>query len=407
MLKESIVLITTGQPSLNPRLVKEADALTAAGYRVTVLYARWNDWGSVFDKTLLAGREWKAVIVGGSTENRRLTYLVSRVIYKVARWANRLSDGIYFSEYAVARSAYFLTREAARQTADIYIAHNLGALPAAVKAAKKYGKYCGFDAEDLHRYEMSDDPESADVRMRIRIENKYIPCVDYLTASSPEIAGIYHKLFPEIKPVPILNVFPKETSIAEPHLNSQGALKLFWFSQTIGTNRGLSDITGALSLPDHADFELHVLGDCTEEVKHQLMAQNSLPIYFHAPLPSTEITQFAAQFDIGLALEPGFSTNNNLALSNKIFTYLQAGLCVVASDTDAQRGFMGRYPSVGKIYPRGNLQALLSLLTYYDQHRDELLKAKRASYLTAREKLNWETEKTKFLDIVNKILSHR
>ena len=48
-----IVLISPGQPSLNPRLVKEADTLAANGYDVTVLYSYWNDWGAKFDKTLL------------------------------------------------------------------------------------------------------------------------------------------------------------------------------------------------------------------------------------------------------------------------------------------------------------------------------------------------------------------
>ena len=50
---KKIVLITTGQPSTNPRIVKEADALHAAGYDVTVLYSFFISWAFEKDKILL------------------------------------------------------------------------------------------------------------------------------------------------------------------------------------------------------------------------------------------------------------------------------------------------------------------------------------------------------------------
>ena len=36
---KTIVLVTTGQPSTKPRIVKEADALQKAGFNVNVLYS--------------------------------------------------------------------------------------------------------------------------------------------------------------------------------------------------------------------------------------------------------------------------------------------------------------------------------------------------------------------------------
>ncbi|HTD39693.1 MAG TPA: hypothetical protein VK671_03665, partial [Mucilaginibacter sp.] len=120
---------------------------------------------------------------------------------------------------------------------------------------------------------------------------------------------------------------------------------------------------------------------------------------------SDELTIFAARFDIGLALEPGFSMNNNLALSNKIFTYIQAGLALVVSDTDAQFNFLNEYPSIGKTYPKGNEQALADILLNYYQHREQLFETKKAAYAIARQKLNWETESEKFLSTVEKTLN--
>lgn len=85
-LKKNIVIITSGQPSLNPRLVKEADALAGDGYNVTVLYAYWNDWGTKHDKQLLSEKKWKAIRTGGDPEQKSLSYFISRLINKLGKY---------------------------------------------------------------------------------------------------------------------------------------------------------------------------------------------------------------------------------------------------------------------------------------------------------------------------------
>jgi hypothetical protein len=62
---KKIVLITTTQTSVNPRLVKEADAFCNAGYDVTVLYNLVADWAQVLDKNILEKAKWKYTQVGG------------------------------------------------------------------------------------------------------------------------------------------------------------------------------------------------------------------------------------------------------------------------------------------------------------------------------------------------------
>ena len=201
-----------------------------------------------------------------------------------------------------------------------------------------------------------------------------------------------------------MNVFPKEPEIRAHTLKSDGPIRLFWFSQTIGPKRGLQDVTGAFKILDSSKYELHLLGNCTEEVKAEISAQAKSKIEFYGPIAAGELASFASQFDIGLALEPGFSINNNLALSNKIFTYLQAGLCVIASDTIAQKSLIDSYPAIGKVYPRGDLKVLSDILNHYDQDRNQLLKAQQAALFVAHEALNWETEQGKFLGVIENIL---
>jgi glycosyltransferase involved in cell wall biosynthesis len=405
-VKFNIILISSGQPSLNPRLVKEADALATAGYGVTVLYTYWNEWGTRYDKQLLAEKKWIAIRIGGDPHEKPLTYFISRLIHKTSKFIlQKTSFYSWFANLAVARASYFLIKEAKKHKADLYIGHNLGALPATARTAKLHKKPYGFDAEDFHRQEITDDVNSYHFQIVKYLEDKYLPQTSYLTASSPLIAEYYASLYNREVSF-ILNVFPK-TGTA-PAIDTKNApLKLFWFSQTIGANRGLEKIIEAIALTS-ADIELHLLGKPADGYKQQLLqlaqkvGANSNQIHFHEPIRADEIFTMASQFDIGLASETGFCLNNNIALSNKIFTYIQIGLAIAVSNTPAQSEFINQYYKAGRIYNTANELSLI--LNEFNDHRELLYQAKNESYQIGQIRLNWETESRTFLEIIKKTL---
>ncbi|MES2807887.1 MAG: glycosyltransferase [Bacteroidota bacterium] len=401
-MAKKIVLVSSGQPSLNPRLVKEADALADAGYAVTVIHTYWNAWGADFDKQLLPGKKWKAICVGGDPNENKIPYFFSRLINKIATKGKRSA----WAGIAIARPAYFLIREAKKHKADLYIGHNLGALPAVVAAAETHNKPCGFDAEDFHRNETSDDANNADVMLKSHIEDKYLPRLSYFSTSSQQIAAAYKQLYPALNPVVLLNVFPSDNSVADKRV-STGPLKLLWFSQTIGANRGLQDAVEALQLLNKLNFELHILGSKlhSNAAFINYLSNSGINLKFHEPVPPQQLITFATQFDIGLALEPGFAVNNNLALSNKIFTYMQAGLAIIASDTAAQQDMLSKNPTIGYVYPKGNATALAAILSDYDNNRQQLAHNQTQALRLARDQYNWETESKKFLAVVEQTLS--
>ncbi|RZL30532.1 MAG: hypothetical protein EOO96_17950, partial [Pedobacter sp.] len=251
-----IVLITSGQPSLNPRLVKEADALGNNGYQVTVLYLYWNKWGSDLDYDLLKYKKWKFIRVGGTPKTNKLTYWCSRIIFKIFTFfAKQFTFEHQIAENAMGRCSNHLLKNAKKFNADLYIAHNLAALPVAVMAAKKNKAKCGFDAEDFHRYESSNNSCDFKVKLNTFIEDKYLKQVDYLTTASPLIAKSYQSLYPNVNPIVINNVFELKHQ-PELSLNQTERLKLFWFSQTIGKNRGLEDVIEALNIINDKRLEL-------------------------------------------------------------------------------------------------------------------------------------------------------
>lgn len=380
-------------------MVKEADALCNAGYEVKVLYSYWNAWGTEFDKQLMPTKKWKAICIGGDPKKKRLVYFISKVIYKIAKIINRKTKGKMLADIAISRSAWFLSLSAKKNKADIYIAHNIGALPAVVAAAKANNKPCCFDAEDFHRNETSNDVNNYDVILKSQVEDRYIPRLTCFTTSSPQIAAAYQNIFAGLKPVVLLNVFPKSTcTVTDPN----GPLKLFWFSQTIGSNRGLDDVVGALQLLDKSCFELHLLGDQLPSAIDFIteIIDSGITVKFHPPIHPDRIIPFANQFDIGLALENNVPYNRDICLTNKIFTYMQAGLAIIASDTTAQNDFINKNPTIGHIYPKGNTKAMVDILLRYHQYKEQLTITKSEALRLGYKQYNWEVESLKLLEIV-------
>lgn len=388
-------------------MVKEADSLGNAGFEVTVLYAYWNHWGTLHDQQLFASKKWSAIRLGGDPDQKRITWFLSRLIHKISGFIlQKTGNYKYLADLAIARSSYLLINGAKKYKADLYIAHNLGALPAAAKTAGFYKKPFSFDAEDFHRQEVNDDINSFHFKICRYLEDRYLPSANYFTASSPLIAGRYAALYKRTITT-LLNVFPKTPALLTVH-NEDKPLKLFWFSQTIGPNRGLEMIIQAMSLTKTI-FELHLLGHPPDGYQRNLIdlmqtaGIDEKNILFYEPLNAGEIFNFASQFDIGIASETGFCLNNNIALSNKIFTYIQSGLAVAASNTPAQRGLLDLYPQIGKIY--SNAAELSAILNWYHENRELLYKTKNEAFKIGQSKLNWENESQKFLNLVENVLT--
>jgi glycosyltransferase involved in cell wall biosynthesis len=60
-------------------------------------------------------------------------------------------------------------------------------------------------------------------------------------------------------------VFPKQS--IKVNIEALSPLKLFWFSQSIGFERGLEDVIEAIGLLKNQKIELHLLGSFTAALK--------------------------------------------------------------------------------------------------------------------------------------------
>lgn len=403
-----ICLISSGHLSTNPRLVKEADALSEAGYEVAVISATYLPWAIQTDLEF-AGRSWRGAPA------RAFGPLAPRPkrIWQVAmQQAARLLFSLGVQRNPVAAAALHqvatdLTAAACGIEADLYVAHYPAALPAAALAAHRHGGRYAFDAEDFHLGvfgEAASPPLEA--RLIEALESRLLQGCAYITAASPGIADAYAQTYRLPPPTVVLNVFPRANGPVAP--TPRGSVRpgpsIYWASQTIGPNRGLECAIRALGLA-RSRPHLYLRGDIGERFSATLggtAAQHGVSDRVHIlpPAPPSDMERLASQYDIGFSGEPGHTPNNRSALGNKLFSYLVAGLPIVASDVPAHQALR---PSLGpavRLFAREDPEAAAAAMDDLLASAETLAHARKAAFDLGQHRFNWDLEKHRLLDLV-------
>src|SRR5471032_1364888 len=404
-----VCIVGSGSLSSNPRLLKEADALQAAGYDVTAVACDYTDALRSADDEIAANVPWRVKRVSRPALGR----YTSKMAWQLARLLNGMNMAL---PVALATEAYggparALKRAASAVVADLYIAHYVPSLPAAAAAALRHGGMLAFDAEDFHSGEGTGGPE-ADLRMAMvrRIEGAALPSCAYVTAASPMIGRAYAEQYGIPSPSTILNVFPSSMAPSASGNPATGALRAYWFSQTIGLDRGLQSFIHAMA---HARTFVTLdirgsnrwgHGDALLALARELGIGDRIKLL---PLaPPQQMARLAADYDLGLSLETEVTESRRLCLTNKIFTYLLAGVPVLMSDTPAQCALapdLGTAAAVVSLSDPDGIAAALDRLA----STATLAAAKEMAAKLGRERYNWDREKDILLDLVAKAFARR
>jgi glycosyl transferase family 4 len=405
-----ICLIAPSHLSTNPRLVKEADALTEAGYDVAVITADFSQWGRCADAEFRE-RRWQVI---ASPCFGPLAPIRTRIPELVRRTTARFLVGKcnLYHPFLVRAACHPIAPKllswARHVRADLYIGHYTAALPAAAIAAHLHGTKYAFDAEDFHLGDSPDGPAHELERQLTRaIESRYLPGCVHVTAASPGIAEAYERVYGIKRPTVVLNVFPRARAPEEatPKGSAKPSPSVYWYSQTIGSGRGIECAIRAISrarsrphlylrgkpAPGFADRLLKLAAEV--EVSDRL---HILPL-----APPSEMERLAALYDVGLVGETGDTQNRKIALTNKLFSYLLAGVPAVMSDIPAHRAFAEQFGSAAaRVYrvddPDGLATALDALLC----DKDALATARASAFALGQTRLNWDVEKSVLLERV-------
>jgi glycosyltransferase involved in cell wall biosynthesis len=397
-----ICLITPHHISFQPRALREADALTAAGHDVRVVSRQVDSGLTGYDRQLEQTRKWRLQPVvldrnGGS--HRR--WMIEAVRAKAFQ---KLFD-VGVRNERVASRAYVRGLRAAVQVAsseesEWLIAHTHAALPIASAAAERWNAKLGFDCEDLLSELGADPPEIIEL-----IEREYLSACDYISVPSESIGERLRERYNIRPPVVLYNVFPRELAdgmLAPEDRAAVDALRLHWFGQTIGEGRGLEEAMQTMELI-RGNVELHLRGRVSEEYRTHLQSivrKSRHKVFFHPLVAHDELIKSLEQFDVGLALERPENSGYARTVTNKVFSYLLGGLAIAATDTPGQREVMENIPSAGFLYDAGNPASLADGLQRWLGDRNVLRAAQQAAWEAARERYCWDIEKQTLLKIL-------
>lgn len=403
-----VCIVTPGHLASNPRVVKEADALHQAGYDVSVVAGDLTAAVRPFDNEVMAVKPWRVRRVGRN-------WMGARVAHRAARAMVRVSQGwlpFWLARLAQSELSVGLVEAAAGIPADLYIAHYVAGLAAAAAAAQHNGGALCYDAEDFHAGEVGDDPAGTSTRATIMaIERPLLTRCVHVTAASPLIAEAYRELY-GIQAETLLNVFPLAQ---KPHATGArspaGVLRIFWFSQTVGLDRGLQAVIEGMARA-RARISLDILG--SDEWGHGsslLQLASRLGLSGQVTLRSTVspdcLPAIAAGYDVGLSLETNVSESRQRCLPNKIFVYLLAGIPVLLSDTRAQRLLAADLGRAAAVISLADPAAIGVALDRWAFSTDERRFASEEAARLGLTRYNWDREKSILLRLVGSALGNR
>lgn len=345
-MNRQVVLLTSTNLTCNPRCLKELRLLVDMKVTVTVVAFNLHNWSTEREKELnkeLPGINFQYL---ESTRKNFIPWLLATIFESVGRFLLIFfSSNLFLCALAVSKRGWLLLRwcKSSMVKPDLIIAHNPAAFYPAYWLATKNKVHFALDIEDYHPGETMPAivKKSVSILMKNLVEKS-----TYTSYASPLIKEYSEKLLGASNPCSFVinNFFPGSNfQYIAPVATEK--IQLVWFSQNIDRGRGLEELLPIFTFFDGA-FELTLIGNpkepfCSEEIK------NKRGISIVNAVHPTVLNKMMGQFDIGLAIEPGKDLNNTIALSNKILTYFQGGLYILASDTAAQKLFMQQHPGHG------------------------------------------------------------
>jgi glycosyltransferase involved in cell wall biosynthesis len=286
---------------------------------------------------------------------------------------------------------------------DVYHANDWNALPVAAEAALKLNAKLVLDA---HEYAPMEFHERLHWRLFYRplierVLRRYGPRLDASTTVAPAIAERYRREF-GFTPATILNA-PKRVPI-DKHPVDPAKIRLVYHGGA-SPDRKLERMIETMTLADPR-YSLHFLMvDQESPYVRSLkdLAARIAPdrIHFHPPVPPSEIVQRIAEYDIGFYLLEPTNYNNSVALPNKFFDFIAAGLAVLIGPSPGMADLVTR-SGFGCVTGGFAASAAAAALNNLDVAQIEQMRQRSAN---AAHRFNADTEMAKLVELYDNLLA--
>ncbi|ACY48737.1 glycosyltransferase [Rhodothermus marinus] len=251
--------------------------------------------------------------------------------------------------------------------ARVYHASDLYVLPALAAAARRHGGRLVFDARERYPYVAGTAGRPLRQHFWKLVERRYIRRADLVLTVSDGIAAHLVRDYGIAPPLVLYNA-PEASAAADPSASLRRRLALpdhmvvFLYQGHLRPGRGC--LLPLEALPDVPDAVLVYLGDgpLAPIIRERSAALGVADrVHLLPPVLPDELLAVTASADVGLVLLEDTCLNHRLALPNKLFEYLAAGVPVLASALPELRRVVETY-RVGCVVDPANPGALAAAM---------------------------------------------
>ena len=370
------------------RVMREATALVAAGFDVSIVDVETDTWRTknenvdgVHLKHIMKPTWLKAA---GSKTAR-----VLRTLQKLVTTTARLC----------------------RVPASIYHAHDINALLPCFIAAALRRKRLVFDAHEMPLYQFAGENGKILNKLIVRFSVSMMRSAAGIITVSPPIIEEMAKRYAISDITLVRNILPYQTVPASDRLRQQLKLgpevRIVLYQGNLQPGRGLETLVKTAKFLGK-DIVIVFLGkECgtTLAELHLLIAQEGVAdrIKILSPVPYEELLSWTASADIGaITYSPDFSINAYVQLPNKLFEYLMVGLPILASPLPAIADILTTH-TVGRVLSSlepSNIAFEINAMLADTVH---LAQMKRNALAVARQDLCWEKERQQIINLYHRL----
>ena len=388
MSRPRIFIVSYSNIGRDARVLRQAEYLSR---HFDVVLSGWGE-----PVTQFPGVEWRGLPSGRSR--------VQRLIGLAVLAAGRIVPAAYRLWFRLRPGASEARAIAMAERCDVYYANDWLSLPAMADAAAHNG---GALVLDAHEYSPLEWENSRPWRLFyrpliLRTLKRYAPrCAASITVSRP-IAARYASEYP-LEPIVVLNA-PALPEL--PSLRPVGeTIRLIHHGSAI-RERGLERMIDTVGLTrGNVHLDLMLVGNDAYVAELRQHAARVAPgrVNFVPPVPPREIASALQRYDLGFYLLDTEMYNHAMAMPNKIFDFLAAGLGVCIGPSPAMREIVEEF-AFGVVCPSIEPSACAAVLDSLTPAQVERFKA--GSHV-ARRSLNADVEMAKLVRLLDGVVQGR
>jgi glycosyltransferase involved in cell wall biosynthesis len=399
---KTICIFTQSPLVTAPRVVKEANVYAHASHRV-IVYSLWYD-AQLLEKDRKLLHEsvcYKAGVdllnYGGFISKYiRVKRKLARLFVKLTGVSSVTALGYDFTSYL---------EKLLVEDADLYIGHEEMSM-ALCRALIKKGKNVAFDFEDWHSKDLlPKDRLYRPINLLENLEYFLLTKATYTYTTSNALATAMATVYGATSPKVVYNSFlsseREDIDQLSKDRHNKSKPSLYWFSQVISEGRGLELLCESLQFTT-TPLDLHLRGRISEPYHNTLktLLPSHVSLFIHEVVPAQELISRIAEHDIGIAFEETTPESRDYTITNKVFHYLQAGIAILATNSQGQAEIKALAPDAVCLIDRDpqHIATTIELLLNKPQKLKDM---KTASWQAGQEVFAFENEALKLNGFVN------